>query len=63
MASVKLTRMPGVGRQTKFQAEFLRSPSHLPTPPQLSAKEQLELRPGVRGFVPRGTDLNAPRKS
>ena len=61
MASTKFQPVPGVGRQRKFLVEEKRYPSHLRPPPQLSSREQLQLRPGQRGLVPKGTDRLAPR--
>ena len=57
---VKLTRIPGVGRQTQFRAEVSRPGADLPRKPQMTAAEQHELKPGTRGLVPKGLDTDTP---
>lgn len=61
MAAVRFVKV-GIGsRGPIWQAEFLRT-GGLPKGPQMTAREVTTVRPGIRGFVPRGTDRNAPRR-
>ncbi len=62
MATIALTQLPNRGRQMVFSA-----PAQMTTPgairpphPQISTKEIMALKPGVRGYVPVGTDTQTP---
>ncbi len=61
MASVTFTRIGQTVRGPVYQAQYNPSGDDLPKRTQMKAADMLKPRAGQRGYVPRGTDTNAPR--
>jgi hypothetical protein len=63
MAVVKFTRKGKTpSGADKLEAKFIRV-GGIETPAQMTGADMLKPRMGTPGFVPRGTDTDAPRKA